>query len=152
MFVLLPEPRGQCYQRSVRGNGTPRATRLRPRTRARRAAWIAGALVCACSRAAPQEDAGAAPASALPAESSAVGSASPASATAAAPQIADAGQDAAEDPRPLHLLTQEDLLALVELLPPSGKRRDPMPFLKKAIGPGGPARGNQGNPDLARHE
>ena len=56
------------------------------------------------------------------------------------------------DDRPLHQTTQEALLALFEVLPPKGKRRDPMPFLKKAIGPDGPARGNQGNPELAKHD
>jgi hypothetical protein len=76
--------------------------------------------------------------------------------------VSDGGSDgaapadaapAATDTRPLHFTTQEDLLALIDLPPKGGrKKHDPMPFLLKAIGPGGPARGNQGNAELAKHE
>jgi hypothetical protein len=52
----------------------------------------------------------------------------------------------------LHRATQEELLALIWLPERKGSAPDYGPFLRKAIGPGGPSRANQGNPELARHD
>ncbi|MCU0653773.1 MAG: SUMF1/EgtB/PvdO family nonheme iron enzyme [Polyangiaceae bacterium] len=59
------------------------------------------------------------------------------------------------DGRPLHLETQEDLLALMPIRTYSEKeikrKGDPLEFLKKNVGPGSPARMNQGNKEIASH-
>lgn len=61
----------------------------------------------------------------------------------------------APDGRPLHLTTQEDLLALMPIRAYSDReikrKGDPLEFLKKNVGPGSPARMNQGNPEIASH-
>jgi hypothetical protein len=63
----------------------------------------------------------------------------------------DAALPPPPDSRPLHLDTQEDLLELFKVRPGKHRVGEPDAFLKKFVGPGGPAFFNQGNPEIARH-
>ncbi len=62
----------------------------------------------------------------------------------------------ADDGRPLHLETQDELLAMIPVRTFSEKeikrRGDPHDFLRKNVGPDGPSRMNQGNKAIAGHE
>jgi len=85
--------------------------------------------------------------SSAPATTTAVASApSTGTAPSTASAVASAPPAPPPDPRPLHLTTQAQLLAL---LPPFGD--EARPYVLKHVDPGGFASMNQGNPELSSH-
>jgi hypothetical protein len=122
---------------------------------------LAPAIAVGCTCASHPAEVGGAPgdASAAPSSgpSASSASASPSLAPSSTTPVADAQIDApALDPRPLHFDTQDALLALFPIRSYTRaeieQRGDPLVFLRKTIGPGGPAKGNQGNPAIAHHD
>ncbi|MEZ4443357.1 MAG: SUMF1/EgtB/PvdO family nonheme iron enzyme [Polyangiaceae bacterium] len=84
--------------------------------------------------------------SAHPAPSLPAPSAEPWSAPSASAAPSATASAIPDDPRPLHLTTQAELLALLPPFPP-----DARPFIEQHVSPGGFSAMNQGNPELASH-
>jgi hypothetical protein len=119
-----------------------------------RRAWIVCLALGGCSRPPP----GAELADAAPSSNVATVESAP-SASASAPAASSAPRGVSPPPAssgPLHKKTLEELLSLFSVRTMTEKeikrRGDPKMFLEKNVGPGTPARMNQGNDELAHHD